>query len=120
MTNIHEWGQKIKLFLEAGVHEWGVVAIVFLAVCASFGLGRLSALEEVRPPVAIGKAVVDTHPRTIPLGGLFVAARTGDLYYYPWCTGAAKILPQNQVWFASEKEAREAGYSPAKNCQGLQ
>ncbi|MEK7133934.1 MAG: hypothetical protein AAB804_02590 [Patescibacteria group bacterium] len=120
MPNIHEWGQKIKFLLEGGIHEWGLVVIVFLVAFSSFGLGRLSALEEVQPPVSIAQASVDARPRALVSGGLLMAARTGNAYYYPWCSGAAKILPQNQIWFASEKSARAAGYQPAKNCQGLE
>jgi hypothetical protein len=119
MPNIHEWGQKIKLLLDNGIDEWGLIIIVFLVALASFGLGRLSALEDARPPVSITEAPSDTKPHAMVLGGLLVASRTGSTYYYPWCSGASKIAPANQVWFASEAAAQKAGYSSAKNCKGL-
>ena len=99
--------------------EWGLVAIVFFVALASFGLGRLSALEGARPPVSITRAPEDQKVRAMTLGGQFVASRTGSAYYYPWCAGATKILPQNQRWFQSEEAARKAGYAAAKNCKGL-
>ncbi len=119
MGNIHEWGQKIKVVAEDWVADWGLIAIVFLVALASFGLGRLSAMEEARPPVSIVQAPTDTKERAMDPGGLLVAARTGSVYYYPWCTGASKILTQNQKWFQSEAAAKKAGYAPAKNCKGL-
>ncbi len=123
MQNIHEWSQKIKQTGknagEGWMAEWGIAAIIFLVALASFGLGRLSILEEVRPPVSIREAPRDTSPRAMALGGLFVAARSGSVYYYPWCTSASKIKATNTVWFETEAAAKRAGYAPAKNCKGL-
>ena len=119
MRSIQEWRQKIKNQWEEAVGEWGLVAIVVLVGLGSFGLGRLSAMEDVRPPVAITEAASLAKPKGMYLGGQFVASRTGSVYYYPWCTGAGKILPQNQVWYATEADARAAGYAPAKACKGL-
>ena len=123
MENIHEWGQKIKqtakIAGEGWVAEWGLIAIVFLVALASFGLGRLSALEDVRPPVSIIQAPTEANQRAMAPGGLFVGARSGSVYYYPWCTGVSKIKPANMVWFESEAAAKRAGYAPAKNCKGL-
>jgi len=120
MPSIPEWTQKIKVLTDEVIAEWGLVAIVFFVALASFGLGRLSALEGARPPVSVIQAPEDQKVRAMTLGGQFVASRTGSAYYYPWCAGATKILPQNQRWFQSEEAARKAGYAPAKNCKGLE
>ena len=119
MQNIHEWWQKIKLYGEDGIAEWGTVVIVFLVALTSFGLGRFSALEEVRPLVSISQAPIDTTSRALAAGGLFVASRVGSAYHYPWCAGATQIAERNRVWFQNEAEAQKAGYRPAKNCKGL-
>ena len=119
MGNIQDIGLKIKGLAADMVHEWGLVIIVFLVAIASFGLGRLSALEEARPPISITQAPSAANQQAMAPGGLLVAARSGSVYYYPWCTGASKILLQNQRWFQSEDAARKAGYAPAKNCKGL-
>ena len=119
MENIHEWRQKIKILTDDAVAEWGLAAIVFLVALVSFGLGRLSALEDAKPPVSIEQAPTASKPTSLALGGLIVASRSGTAYYYPWCTGAGKILPANQVWFVSEAAARASGYAPAKACAGL-
>ena len=119
MRNIHDWREKINLLADQGIAEWGIAAIVFLVALASFGLGRLSALEDAKPPVSIGEAPTAANPTALAMGGLIVASRSGSAYYYPWCAGAAKLLPANQVWFPDEQAAQRAGYTPAKACKGL-
>lgn len=104
---------------EGLIAEWGLIVVVFLLAVVSFGLGRLSALEEVRPPVSIGQAEASPKPEALFIGGLVVASRSGSVYYFPWCSGAQKIAPTNQRWFEGEAQARQAGYSPAKGCKGL-
>ena len=119
MESIREWGHKIKAFLDAALGDWGLLGLVFLVASAAFALGRLSALEDVRPPVSITQAPAETLAQPIAMGGLIVASKGGSAYYYPWCNGATKIAPANQMWFASEAAAQKAGYAPAKNCKGL-
>ena len=116
---IQEYWGKIKTALDHGLAEWGIFAIVVLVGFVSFGLGRLSAMQEARPPVSVSMASQMAAPAPVATGGLVVAARGGSAYYYPWCGGAQNIADGNRVWFKSEKEARAAGYAPAKNCRGL-
>ena len=117
--NIPEIGRRIKGLGEGIVREWGIVIIVVLIGLASFGLGRLSALEDERSPVTILEAKAGD-ARAMYVGGEVVASRNGSAYHYPWCPGAQSMSPANKIWFASEEAARRAGYSPAKNCKGLQ
>jgi len=119
MGSIQDVWLKIKNWADIVIGDWGLIVIIFLIGFASFGLGRLSVLESVRAPVSITNVPTIAEPRGMNIGGLIVASRTGSAYYFPWCAGAAKIAPQNQVWFASEEKARHAGYAPAKNCKGL-
>jgi len=119
-VSIQEWSQKIKIVGEGVIGEWGLLTIVLLVGLVSFGLGRFSALEEVRPPVAIQEAPTLAQPQGVYPGGLYVASRSGSVYYYPWCSGAANIAPGKQLWFATAAAARAAGYSPSKSCKGLQ
>jgi len=110
--------QRIKLLAEDGLKEWGIAILVLLTGIASFGLGRLSALEAARPAISIGQAAAAAVP-ALPAGGEFEASRTGNIYYYPWCGGAQKIAADDQVWFTSGAAAQKAGYRAAKNCKGL-
>ncbi|MEX0909713.1 MAG: Ada metal-binding domain-containing protein [Candidatus Paceibacterota bacterium] len=49
-----------------------------------------------------------------------VGSKNSDKYHFPWCSGAKRIKAENLVLFSSYEEAREAGYTPAGNCDGLQ
>ena len=119
MPSIQELIGKIKGLLDNRVGEWGIPIIVILVGLASFGLGRLSALEEVKPIVSITQAQEASAAAAMTVGGLVVASHSGSTYHYPWCVGATTIKDSNKVWFKDEAAARTAGYSPAKNCKGL-
>lgn len=113
-------GTKIKAWADAFLADWGLVLIIVVAALASFALGRLSALEEARPLVQITSAAQNASPTALIQGGMVIASRSGTTYYYPWCSGAEKILPANQRVFLSEATAAAAGFHPAKNCKGLE
>ncbi|MGM0629080.1 MAG: Ada metal-binding domain-containing protein [Patescibacteria group bacterium] len=106
--------------------------VIFLLISfLSFGLGRLSAIEENKDPVKI-----EYDLRSLPEGvdkessafeervdkevGSVVTSKNGRAFHLPWCPGAKRINEENKVWFSSAEEAEEAGYAPAKNCKGLE
>lgn len=117
------------------------VGLILLVGIASFGLGRLSVLEQEThghsAGVRIGVApelVAETEPSIesdaiqIQTGeasletyseGEFVASKNGKAYHYPWCPGAKQISEQNKIFFPSRSAAEAAGYKPAANCKGL-
>lgn len=119
VRSIEELWPKIKAFCREEALDFAMPALVFLVAIGSFGLGRLSALQTARPAVSVYAAPMYAAAAALPLGGEFVAARGGKTYYYPWCSGALKIKPENQVWFRDKQAARNAGYFPARNCKGL-
>ncbi|MEK7143665.1 MAG: hypothetical protein AAB756_02440 [Patescibacteria group bacterium] len=102
--------------------------LIILVALASFGLGRLSLLEERRTPVTINNVapeetspiiqekenIVTTQPE--PQATDIVASKNGTRYYFPWCGGLSRISEQNKVTFSSTKEAEVAGYTIAANC----
>ena len=47
----------------------------------------------------------------------YVASKNGKLYYSAGCTGAKRIKPANQVWFASVTQAEGLGYTLAPSCK---
>ncbi|OGG45544.1 hypothetical protein A2673_00850 [Candidatus Kaiserbacteria bacterium RIFCSPHIGHO2_01_FULL_50_13] len=99
---------------------WGVPLVVLLVGLASFGLGRFSMIEEMRPQVSLQHATAAEALPPMNMGGLLVGSRNGSTYHFPWCAGAKQITEQNKRWFKSEEEAQKAGYRPAKNCKGLE
>lgn len=112
-----------------------LAAIIILTAVASFGLGRLSKIRESREPIKISNAsaaILSAQGNAQGSSGsadsmpaantgaekLFVASKNGTKYYYPWCGN--NIKEENKVWFATKEEAKKAGYTPAKNCKGLE
>ena len=100
--------------------DWGLYVVILLLSVTAFGLGRLSVLEEARAPVSITMAPVESNPLGLSPGGLYVASKTGSVYYYPWCAGGQTIAPDAKVWFKTVDDARAGGYAPAKSCKGLE
>lgn len=119
-----EFIKKCKLKLKPYEKDVILVIIIILVALISFGLGRLSKIEERKMPIIIENQQQTTkQPTTINqnqlAGAGFVASKNGTKYHYPWCPGAATIKEENKIFFASAEEARQAGYTPASNCKGL-
>lgn len=105
--------------------------LIILVAFASFGLGRLSLLEERKVPVKIENTILEKNVNdTAKIEGVeniiindsqsdltkVFASKNGTKYYYTWCGGISRISEQNKVTFSSAKEAESAGYSIAANC----
>lgn len=126
MKSIEEYFKKIKPYETDLVISLTIILVAFL----SFGLGRLSKIEENKVPITIesvGAGVIGTQntDNNPQLGGetsklgVIVASKNGTKYHFPWCSGAMRMKDENKIWFESEDEAKSAGYSPASNCKGL-
>ncbi len=118
-VTIQAFWLRCKLLIEEGIGEWGLICLVFLVALSAFGLGRLSVLEVVKPPINISEAPKAAQLLALSPGGYIVASKSGSAYYLPWCSGAQKMDPSKQIWFSSEAVAQKAGYSPSKSCKGL-
>lgn len=99
--------------------------IVILVGVVSFGLGRMSVLEQFskqnQQPVLRELATLESsnsiqNSRNTPV----VGSKSGTKYHLPDCPGARQMKPENRIEFASIEAARAAGYSPAGNCPGLE
>ena len=118
-------------------------SLFFLAGCiglislTSYNLGQINALEKTpikviekgRPETgdnaqkadifnaAQNKSRINNKP-TIKLDTRVVVSKSSSSkkYHHTWCAGAAKIKPENQIWFESAKKAETAGYTLAGNC----
>ncbi|MBX4210370.1 hypothetical protein KW783_00155 [Candidatus Parcubacteria bacterium] len=109
-------------------HEIAVIIVIILVGTASFGLGRMSAVSNVKVPIKITEGyppasqlaapAAELASAGTPSGGV-VASKSSKKYHYPWCTGAKQISTSNKIVFASATEAEKAGYVKASNCKGL-
>ena len=96
-----------------------IYAILLTLLIASIlaALWQLSVIEEGKTPLRI------THygqEASLGQAGFVIGSKTGKKYYFPWCGTVNVIKPENRVTFSSVEEAREAGYTPALNCKGLE
>lgn len=120
-----------------------IALVIILVAFGSFGLGRLSKLEENREPIIIedidannGRKVAINNPKiAAPLdkleapaearlgasagGKKFVASKNGTKYYLSWCSGVSRISEANKIWFTTKEEAEGRGLTPAANCPGI-
>lgn len=117
-----------------------IVLLIVLVGTASFGLGKLSAIEKKKLPIAVLKTqetllkgiIGDSNIENLSLGetksissiatsskGIVFASKSGKRYYYPWCSGAERVKESNKVWFLTVEDAKKAGLTPAVNCTGL-
>jgi len=128
---------KIKEFLNSDKgKDLFIILIVILVAFGSFGLGRLSKVEEGKEPIEIIYPEDQTAPSsleasvfeattasesssTILATKSFVASKNGTKYHFSWCSGAKQIKEENKIWFNSREEAEKAGYTKAANCKGL-
>jgi len=132
--SIKEIIQKSKGFLSEN-RDVFISIIIILVAFASFGLGRLSKIEDTRVPVRIenmaasivgtkGSAMVDStqdeKSSISTQGEIYIGSKNGSKYHFPWCSGAQRIKESNKIQFPSKEEAEKAGYTPAANCKGLQ
>jgi hypothetical protein len=97
--------------LHHSIDKLTIVSIIVLVGLGSFAIGKLS----VEP------CMLDSvEAREAPSQNEVVASVAGEKYHYPWCSGAVRIKQENRIVFQSTLEAREAGYTPAQNCKGLE
>lgn len=110
-------------------------ALLVLVGFLSFGLGRMSIVEDNISKTAINKEAESYTQRAVPLVAvatsskedtslvsdsvMYVGSKNSDKYHLLWCSGAKRITEENKVFFKSKEEAESAGYKPAGNCPGL-
>mgnify|MGYP001558748553 CR=1 FL=1 len=135
------WKEKLIGFLNG---KYFIPVIIVLIAIIAFSLGRISGLQNKRPPVRIisensgevkGASIDGTfqtnsvsasanqsgqaQSSSETIAGAVVASKNGTKYHYPWCAGAKQISEKNLITFDSIESARTAGYTPASNCKGL-
>jgi hypothetical protein len=113
--------EKIKPFLP--ILNWVLIIAIFLAfislLIAIFQVRAINArkegIEVIRGDFEANFATSAT--QTDGVIDKIVASRNGTRYYFPNCSGARAIKPENRVFFESIEEAERAGLTLAKNCK---
>ena len=119
--SISDIREKIKHINEDTLHNLFVVGIIVVVAISAFAIGRLSVSEEGSvATVAYPEEIVKRAQMSLSETQTVVASVRGTKYHYPWCSGATNMSEKNKIEFDSIEKAREAGYSPAANCDGLE
>lgn len=98
------------------------LCIIVLVGFGSFGLGRLSVSNDIKDEKILstedsGASLIEKEIGDSALKErMYVASKNGKLYYTKDCSGAKRIAPKNEVWFATEEDAKQAGYSLSASC----
>ncbi len=111
------------------------VCIVILVALGSFFLGRISISTQEHEKVHIvnnigqgteevkyiassqtPKSVSASNTNSSSSSRVYVASKNGKLYYRIGCGASSRILESNQVFFQTEMQARDAGFSPSASC----
>lgn len=118
--------EKIKEKREVLLH----IAIIAFVAISAFYIGYVAHAEttKIAPSVIIhcpaeayfdgGIGSADRSGVVLPGAqfGSFVASRNGTRYYPTSCSGANRIHEVNKVWFETEQEAQNAGFTRATTC----
>ncbi len=106
--------------------------VVFILACTmSFGLGRLTILEnntpirieydeelanDKLPSTASAINTLNTATPAAISNTTVVASSKSDKYHYLYCPGAKQIAEKNKIVFTSPAQAESAGFTLAANC----
>ncbi len=131
-TMLKDYLIKVKSWFAPKEGEVIIAITIVLVALIGFGLGRLSASKENKFPIRIQapaqeasvissgqRATVPTAENNTAKEKLLVGSKNGQVYHFPWCSGAQRIKEENKIFFASRDQAQKAGYRPAANCEGL-
>ncbi|MFC1801955.1 hypothetical protein ACFLY7_00735 [Patescibacteria group bacterium] len=132
MQSIRDFGEKINYFkvklkdssILGKKDDIFIILLIILVAIISFGLGKLSQIEQMRGELKIkylesGEVGLDNLSNKTKQLSQLVASKKGSKYFLPWCSSAQTIKENNKVWFSSKEEAEGKGYTPAKNCKGI-
>ena len=128
---------SINDFMDKIKGQFGIDRITLLCLCviffvgiSSFGLGRLSVSDNL----TIDNKNITTSNEQVSTGikienniqqgetdnnkkRMYVASKNGKLYYNLGCSGANRISPKNEVWFATALDAEKTGYTLSSSCK---
>ena len=82
---------------------------------ASETKNKVAEKENMQLPVPNGEVAAASNEVKKVVGN-----KNSKIYHYEDCPGALKMKEENKMFFASVLEAKNAGFRPAGNCQGLE
>lgn len=116
---LKDFREKCKIWWEAHERDCFVVFIMILISAIMVGAGRLwftESYEIQSHKIVIEENAFPTHSKQGLGQARFMASVNGEKYYPVGCKAANRIKEENRIWFSSEKEAREMGYTLSAQC----
>ncbi|MBP6886343.1 MAG: hypothetical protein KBC02_03850 [Candidatus Pacebacteria bacterium] len=104
----------------------------FIMLCigwSAYNIGLIEAQRGVQPAqssvlLRTRESIVSQAPAVGEGGSIVKSDRrvvtsknsSSKKYHYSWCASGKRIKDTNRIWFPSEKDALQAGYTLAGNC----
>lgn len=117
--SISDLKEKIKHIPEERLQNLFFFLVIVFVAFSSFAVGRMSVEQGSQTEILYPEEVLERARLSLEQEPVVVASVRGTKYYFPWCTGAQNLSSANKVEFDSIEQARDAGYLPAQNCDGL-
>jgi hypothetical protein len=84
---------------------------------ASFGLGRLSVLDQQGEKEEVEFIIPELSKIDMSFSGFsYLASINGTKYYSRGCKSANRIKPENRIYFKSSSDAIKSGYGASSTC----
>ena len=97
--------------------EYLVIIIIVLVSLASFGLGRMSALESQKGEESVEFIIPELSKIDMSFKGFnYVASINGAKYYPRGCKAVNRINQENRIYFKSGSDAQKSGYGYTGSC----
>lgn len=97
--------------------EYLIIIIIILVGLASFGLGRMSALENAGEENKVEFIVPELSKIDMSFKDLsYVASINGTKYYPRGCKAVNRIRAENRIYFKSGSDAQKSGYGYTSSC----
>ncbi len=97
--------------------EYIVIIIILLVGILSFGLGRMSALEQGRNDSEVEFIVPSLSKIDMNFKSFgYVASINGTKYYPRGCKAVNRIKVTNRIYFKSREDAKKSGYDYTSSC----
>ncbi len=107
-------------FFENNKKELFNATLIGLGIITVFSLGYFTAnlINVQKSPIEVDQLdyTDKNNKNQVPKEGRVVGSVNSDKYHYTDCPGAQMINKENKIFFASVKEAQDAGYQLAANC----
>lgn len=110
--------ERIKKILKDNRDDLLIAVGVALFAFTAFGFGRATAPAAVKAPLVVEELPILQAKLLAPQveAGEYVASKNGSRYYPTDCNSANRIKEENRIFFGTEQEALDGGYTRAKTC----